>query len=211
MAKRHPKSRTSASRPPTLLSAELAEAMSHSTRVYAMCVLSGRTACPREIAEELEEATKNVAYHFEILVRLNCIEHVCDKPAQGGRVVEHYYRAKVRPYLDDPAWDELSESVKWQVVVPILRLISKDLNESMAAGVFLDPDDNHLSRNPMVVDAEGWKETKELLDETSDKLLKIQAKNGERQQKRDPNSPNEMMAIKVAIMQFRSPDKEPPG
>src|SRR6478735_4774868 len=40
---------------------------------------------------------------------------------------------------------------------------------------FNDPPDNHLSRTPMTVDAEGWEEVLAELNATLDRLLDIQA------------------------------------
>lgn len=170
-----------------------------------MAILDVRTASPRELAEELEIRLNNLSYHIEVLKELDCIELVEQRPRQGSRVIEHFYRATRMPYLDQDAWDQLDEGAKWGVVVPIMRLSSGDISESMAAGVFLDPDDNHLSRTPLTVDLEGWEEVKGLLGDTLEGLLQVRLKVAERARE---GGKNETMQIKVHIFQFRSPDRD---
>src|SRR5215218_5342698 len=102
---------------PTLLSSILAKAMAHPTRVGAMTILLGRTATPTEIAAELREPVGNVSYHLDVLQRLNCIELVAVEPARGGRVVQHFYRAVDRAFLDAEAWEELGAKERLEVTV----------------------------------------------------------------------------------------------
>lgn len=183
----------------------LASALSHPTRVHVLSVLNTRIASPREMAAELDEPVKNIAYHIEALKNLDCIELVEERPQHGSRVVEHFYRAKRLQYIDDDAWEQLDMKGKWNVVMPIMRLSSKDINEAMEGGTFLDPDDNHISRTPMIVDDEGWEETKIALADTLDRLLEIRENVEARCALSDDAN---TMAIKVQLLQFRSPDRD---
>jgi hypothetical protein len=169
-----------------------------------MCIANERLTSPREVAAELDETVRHVSYHFKALEDLDCIEEVCTRPVQGGRVVEHFYRATKRPYFDDAAWENLSDNEKWGVVMPIMRLISRDVNNALAKGTFMDPDDNHVSRTPMVVDAMGWEESKEVLDNAVTALMEIQA----RVTKRCNGDGAETLLMKIAMIQFRSPGGE---
>lgn len=183
----------------------LASALSHPTRVHILSVLNTRLASPRELAAELDEPVNNVAYHIDSLKKLDCIELAEERPRLGGRVIEHFYRAKRLQYIDDDAWELLDMKGKWNVVMPIMRLSSKDINEAMEAGTFLDPDDNHISRTPMIVDDEGWEETKVALEETLERLLEIR----ENVEARCATSDDvRTMAMKVQLLQFRSPDRD---
>jgi DNA-binding transcriptional ArsR family regulator len=187
-------------RPPALTNPRLAMAMSHPTRLRTMRVVSERTATPREIADEIDEPINNVAYHVKVLAKLGCIELVRVQQARGGRVAEHYYRASQRPYFDADAWDQLGESEKLDVVSAIMHEITDDIAVSMSHGSFYDPDDNHLSRTPMVLDDDGWQEVISLLDGAVDGLLEIQEKVNER-----GVDAAETMLAKVEIIHFRSP------
>jgi DNA-binding transcriptional ArsR family regulator len=180
--------------------------MTHPTRLQAMRVLAERTATPRQIAEEIDEPVNNVAYHVKILARLGCIELVETRPARGGRVAERVYIASQRPFYDDSTWAQLGDREKLHIVGAIMRHVTEDVAEAMASGTFYDPDDNHLSRSPMVVDQEGWRETIDLLDETVERLAAIQERVKERSDETDAT-----MHTKVEILHFRSPDREPPG
>lgn len=183
----------------------LATALSHPTRVHVLSVLNTRIASPRELAAELDEPVNNVSYHIEVLKDLDCIELAEERPKLGSRVIEHFYRAKRLQYIDDDAWERLDMKGKWNVVMPIMRLSSKDINEAMEAGTFLDPDDNHISRTPMLVDDEGWEETKVALAETLDRLLEIRENVEARCAAGDDGN---TMAMKVQLLQFRSPDRD---
>jgi len=184
---------------------QLAAALSHSTRVHILSVLNTRMGSPTEFARELAEPVPNINYHVKILLELGCIELAEEIPRHGNRVNEHFYRARKLQYLDDAAWDQLGIQGKWEVVIPIMRLISKDVNEAMATGSFLEPDDNHVSRTPMIVDGEGWEETKAILAEALDSLLEVKANVKDRA---ETGQVAETMAIKVELIQFRSPDTD---
>lgn len=189
-------------RVPTLISSVLARAVSHPTRLGAMTILLKGDATPAQIADELGEPLSNVSYHIEILENLGCIQLVRVEPAGGGRVVRHLYRAVERGYFDQEAWEQLSAKEKLRVVMSIMQLVSADINEAMFWGTFFEPDDNHLSRSPMNVDLEGWKEVVALLDGTVDGLFEIE----ERVTERAASGNQETFSIKVAIIQFQSPE-----
>lgn len=192
-------------RPPAMTDPRLATALAHPIRVHALSVLNTRTASISELAAEIERPINNVSYHVKVLVKLGCAELVDADPVQGGRVIESRYRARTLQYFDQEAWDQLDMKGKWGVVVPIMRLASKDISDSMAAGAFLDPDDNHISRTPMVVDEEGWEEVKAILADALGQLLEVP----DRAAERVANKPDSgTIAIKVHMLQFRSPDRD---
>jgi DNA-binding transcriptional ArsR family regulator len=186
---------------PAVISSRLVTALSHPTRVHAMTVLNERQATPGEIAASLGEPVNNVTYHINVLLELGCIELVDVKPAHGGRVVEHFYRATHPAYIDLDGWEKLGENEKFGLVAALMRLVSDDIDEAMSQGTFYEPDDNHLSRSPMVVDPEGWGETRLLLEETVFRLMDIQ----ENVKVRAGDKGAEAMHIKVEMLQFRSP------
>lgn len=94
------------------LDPRLIKALGHPVRVRALEVLNTRVASPSELAKELGEPLGNVAYHVKILEENDAIELVRTAPVRGA--LEHFYRAKVRPWfeaveLDDEAYDEVVE------------------------------------------------------------------------------------------------------
>jgi DNA-binding transcriptional ArsR family regulator len=190
--------------PPKMVNQRLAAAMSHPTRSDAFTVLSDREASPKEIAAELGEPINNVTYHVKKLVEFGCVEAVRDVPVKGGRVVEHFYRASRAGWIDEEEWANLGPTERNAVSTTIMRAISSDLSEAMAAGTFFVTDDKHLSRTPMLVDEAGWDEVKLLLHETMTSLLDIRVRAAERSESSDED---ETFPIKVDILQFRSPKR----
>ena len=189
---------------PRMLDPVLARVLAHPTRNHIMCVTATRPASPREMAAELEEGVNNVSYHVEVLRELDCIELVEERPAAGGRVVEHVYRAKKLQIFDEEGWNQLSKKEKAEMIVPILSLQSKDLSDAIVANTFLNPDDGHVSRTPLIVDRDAWEEVKTILAEALDRLLELNRRTAARIDPADP----ELMAIKVQMLQFRSPDRD---
>lgn len=187
---------------PELVSPQLAAALAHPTRAHALTILSQRPASPRELAEELDLPTRHVAYHVKRLEELGCVELAQARPAGGGRVVEHIYRATQRSYFDADGWESLDERQKRGVTTTILRLASEDVNEAMVTGTIHEPDDNHITRTVMSVDREGWRELVDLLARTVDEVLTIQGRIAERTAGVDV----EMLLVKILILHFRAPE-----
>ena len=185
---------------PRLTAPELTTAMSHPTRIHVMAVLTERTASPKEMARELDRTIRHITYHLDVLERLGCVELVRQEPSMGGRVVEHFYKATRRPWLDRQSWAQLDGQDQPGVTSTIMELVTGDIADAMSAGTFNDPPDNHISRTPMTVDEEGWEEVVSELNSTLDRLLEIQNQVNVRSA-----GEIETMPIKVEIIQFRSP------
>jgi hypothetical protein len=172
-----------------------------------MTVLNERVATPAEIAASLGQPVNNVTYHINVLLNLGCIELVDVRPARGGRVVEHLYGACQPSYLDLEGWNKLGENEKFGLTAALMRMVSDDIDEAMVQGTFYEPDDNHLSRSPMVVDPEGWKETLSILEETVFRLMAVQ----ENVKTREGEGSPEAMHTRVEIIHFRSPPPKSPN
>lgn len=185
-------------------SPQLVAAMSHPTRVHAMGVLLERTASPREIADEIGERLNNVTYHLNQLRKLGCVELVRTERVRGGRVLERFYRATQRFYLDQDAWRALDERQQLDLTTITLRIMSQDISRSMAAGKFFTDGSANLSRTPMVVDAEGWDEVSRLIERTTEELFEVEARVAERTAG-SAGADRADIHMKVELMQFRSP------
>ena len=166
-----------------------------------MAALTMKTASPRELADEIDEKLNNVCYHLNQLAKLGCVELVEVVDAAGGRVGEHIYRGVRRPYMSIEAWNGLTEHAKHRWVMTTMRLITEDIEKAMNKGTFLDPDDNHLTRSPMVVDVKGWAETLEILERAVADLIEVEARSAVRLQ----GSTEGEIFQKVEILHFRSP------
>jgi DNA-binding transcriptional ArsR family regulator len=182
---------------------ELTKALKHPTRSHVLAILSERTASPKEMAQELDRSIRHITYHLEVLEKLDCVELVRTEPTRGGRVIEHFFRATKRPWLDRQTWELLDETGQRGITSTLMELVTNDIAEAMGAGTFSDPSDNHLSRTPMRVDETGWEEVLLELSSTLDRLLEIQARVDGRRDSQAATTP-----IKVEILHFRSPSPE---
>ena len=186
---------------PEFLSPQLAAAMSHPTRVHAMSILRERAASPREVAKEIGERLNNVTYHINQLLKLGCVELVRTERVRGGRVLEHFYRAKRRLYFDEEAWQALTERERLDLTSVSLRMISEDITSAMASGTIYGDDNSHLCRSAMVVDAEGWREVTEVIERATAELFQIEESVAERA----PDGDGPDVHTRVELMQFRAP------
>jgi len=186
---------------PEFISPQLAAAMSHPTRVRAMCIFNERAASPREVAAAISEPLNNVTYHVNQLRDLGCIELVRTEHARGGRVLERFYKACQRTYFDEESWNVLSQKERLGVTGAVMGMIAKDIAEAMAAGTFFGDDGIHASRSVLQVDDVGWHEISALLERATSELFEIEERVAERAADGSSNTIN----ARVQMLQFRSP------
>lgn len=185
--------------PIALTDPRLASATSHPTRVHILSVLNGRRDTCKGIAKELDRDKRHVDYHMRKLLELDCVEVVYTRTTPRG--VEHEYTATRRPVIDTDAWEQLDDKTKREISVTLMRLVSSEIADSMEAGTFFDPDDNHISRMPMTVDPAGWVEVNDLLDGVSEELIAIQERCRDRSELDSPDA----LLTRVMMVNFRYP------
>lgn len=177
----------------------VAKAFAHPLRVQILIILNERVASPNLLSQELGQSLNLVAYHVRVLEKYDCIELVDTKQRRGA--TEHFYRATRRQFLTDSEWGKMPDSLRPGITGAMLKSVFEDVDEAAQSGSLEELDDRHLSRTPMVVDKQGWKDVADLLGETLDRVLEIQAEANERL----ANSNEEGMLSKVAILHFKSP------
>jgi len=183
-----------------IIDPKLAKALAHPLRVQLLSILNERVSSPNQLSKELGEPLGNVSYHVKVLLDYDCAELVKKEPRRGA--IEHFYRATKRAYFNDSEWMTLPTSAQRGISRTILELIGKDASEALAAGTITEREDSHLSRTPMVVDEQGWRDVTALLKATLDRTLEIQAEVDNRL----AEGGRDGMHTKVAMMHFRSPD-----
>ncbi len=181
----------------------VAKAFAHPLRVQILIILNERVASPNLLSQELDQSLNLVAYHVRVLEKYDCIELVDTKQRRGA--TEHFYRATRRQFLSDSEWARMPESLRPGLSGAMLKSVFDDIDDAMKSGTLDEVEDRHLSRTPMVVDKRGWSETADLLRETLDRLLEIQAEASERV----ATSNEETILAKVEMLHFKSPDPEP--
>jgi DNA-binding transcriptional ArsR family regulator len=186
------------SRPaPAVLDQRLAKALAHPTRVQILSILNEGPSSPSKIAKRLNGVSLNLtSHHIKVLRDLGCVELV-KEVTHGGRT-EHVYRATKRQHFTPAEWEEVEPHTRPPITVSILRLISEDVGKSLASGKFDELPDNHLSRSPLDVDQEGWREIVSILNRTLDEVLEVNVRSAERVRL----SGEELTKIRVVMMQF---------
>ena len=156
----------------------LAKALAHPLRVQLLAALNEGVASPNELAKKLDEPLTNVSYHVRMLHDLGTIELVETEPRRGA--LEHYYRAIMRPFFGDRDWKKLPKNARGSISDAVLQLVWDDAAEAIKTGQFDDRENRHLSRSVLCVDDQGWDELNELLVETLDRAMQIQADSASR-------------------------------
>ena len=182
-----------AKEPAGLVDPRLAKALSHPMRTRILAILNERVASPNELAEMLGERLPNVSYHVRALLELETIELV--NTAQRRGAIEHYYRALTRPFFSDRDWKRLPRSGRQAVTDLTLQMVWEDAAAAVKKGTFESRSDRHLSRSPLRLDEQGWKELNDLLAKTLTRAEDIAAKSAKRLAKSEDDSMESMLVM----------------
>ncbi|HEU5061920.1 MAG TPA: helix-turn-helix domain-containing protein [Solirubrobacterales bacterium] len=180
----------------------VAKAFAHPLRVQILIILGEKVASPNMLAQQLDQSLNLVAYHVRVLEKYDCIELVDTKQRRGA--TEHFYRATRRQFLSDDEWSRMPSSLRPGMAGAMLKSVFEDIEEASKSGTLEQVEDIHLSRTPMVVDAQGWDEVSTLLKSTLERLLEIQTEATARiAASEEPGIPS-----KVHLLHFKSPQVE---
>jgi DNA-binding transcriptional ArsR family regulator len=156
----------------------LVKALNHPVRVRALTILTEKIASPKEIAAQIDTPLSNVSYHVRVLDELGLVEIVEEESVRGS--VAHFYKAVERPLIDNPDWEKLSPKVRSAFSGYVIETLMSDAANSLAAGVFDQREDRHLSRTSLVLDEKGWRKVSEIQAKALGQILKEQAAAAER-------------------------------
>lgn len=183
--------------PPRLIDPRLLKALAHPIRVHILDILSEGPSSPTRISRRMDHVSlRLVAHHIKVLKELGCVELIEEVPR--GPTVEHIYRAAERQFFRAEEWEAMEPASRQPVTATILRLISEDTGKALATGKFDELPDNHLSRSPVEVDEEGWRELVAILARTLDEVLAVHDRSAERA----ALSGAALWTARVVIMQF---------
>ena len=155
----------------------LVKALAHPLRVQILAVLQDRTASPSVLADELSAPLGNVSYHVRILANLGLLKLVRKRQRRGA--IEHIYQANGRVRVSDRAWGQVPGIVKEAIVDASLEQVGRYVEQSAAMGGFERPE-AHMSRQPMRLDAKGWKDLSRAVAELLDRANEIERESQER-------------------------------
>jgi len=190
-----PQTRTS----PEGITQQLAKALAHPLRVRILNSLHEGISSPNQLSQELNEPLGNVSYHVKTLLEYDCVELVKTEPRRGA--VEHFYRATERSFFSEEDWRKIPASARKGISGVILEAIGADSTKALVSGTLDQRPDSHITRSPMQLDDQGWKDVVALLNETLDKAEEIQAETANRVSKEG----NETFNARVALLGFEVP------
>src|SRR4051795_11684866 len=157
----------------------LAKALSHPLRPRILQRLDeGGVASPNQLAEALGERLGNVSYHVRILRGLGFVELVRTEPRRGA--LEHFYRATVRPWLDDEQWAALPRGFRARTLGRSLSEILEQAATASQEGGFDGPE-THVGHVVLALDAAGMTEVRALLTATLEAARQVAVKSASRQ------------------------------
>jgi DNA-binding transcriptional ArsR family regulator len=181
----------------------IVKGLAHPLRISILEILMDREASPSQLADELNAPLGNVSYHVRILDNLGLIKLTRKKPRRGA--IEHYYKARGRARVTDSAWGEVPEIVKEAFVNSALHQIGNFITQAATIGGF-DRADAHLTRQPLTVDEQGFRELAAAFMRLHDEVHEIHERAGERL--REANHDDEIHAGAV-LMLFEAPPERP--
>jgi DNA-binding transcriptional ArsR family regulator len=178
----------------------LVKALRHPTRAYALTAMAHRAVSPKEIAAELGVDVNHAAYHVKALVKLDCAELV--KMEKRRNADEHFYKATVQHFFDPEDWKQVPAHDRLKMRIDLIKEVSGEASVAAKAET-LDTVDNHMSRTPMKVDKQGWRDLSTYLDEVLERVREIHEEAALRLSK----SEEESIEARVALIQFELPKK----
>jgi DNA-binding transcriptional ArsR family regulator len=181
----------------------IVKGLAHPLRISILEVLMDREASPSQLAEELNAPLGNVSYHVRILDNLGLIKLTRKKPRRGA--IEHYYKARGRARVTDDAWGEVPGIVKEAFVNSTLRSVGNVVTQAASIGGF-DRADAHLTRQPLTVDAQGFRELAAAYHRLHDEIHEIHERAGERLRAADHEDEIHAGAV---LMLFEAPPERP--
>jgi DNA-binding transcriptional ArsR family regulator len=176
----------------------LVKAIGHPLRARLLAILNERVASPNELAKETGEPLGNVSYHVRLLADLECVELVKTEPRRGA--VEHYYQATIAPWFDKETWTQVPASLRSGASSTSLSLIVDEAAKAIRDGSFDSRPDRHVSRAPLMLDDEGWKDLAGLLDDLLERALQLKAESANRAV--ESNTETDLIPCSLVLMHY---------
>jgi len=175
------------------------KALAHPLRVQILAALDDRKASPNELAQELQADLGSVSYHVRRLAHLGFLKQVDQIPRRGA--IEHYYTVVAGPRITDDAWANVPTIVKRAMAGAMVETVGRFVTTAASTGGF-DVADAHLTRTPLTVDEQGWRDLAAELRSLTDRLAEIQRESAVRL----AESPVHENHATVVLMLFDSSD-----
>jgi hypothetical protein len=176
--------------------ADLVRVFRSMTRQLLLFEYREEDATPSKVARKLGLPLNLVSYHTNVLARAGCIELVGTRRVRGA--VEHTYRTVDGSPISDHEWASLRPKVRRALSRLLVEALSRDAFRSLDGGG-MDRATTHLTRNRVLLDAQGRDELSALLRSTVEAVERIQASARERA--------GELEAVAVQLLAFDEPTR----
>lgn len=175
-------------------------AMSHPLRARCLRLLVERDVMsPSELSHALKAPLSDVSYHVRRLEELECAELVSTRPVRGA--VEHFYRAIERHLVDTDEFHELDPIVAEDVVCDSFQRVVDDFVASRKAEMVGFDSEFHLTRTPLILDIDGYREGLDAVERCRLELSEIERKSAERRDKSGAPS----IRLSASLLFYRVP------
>jgi hypothetical protein len=167
---------------PVLVDPRLVKALDHVLRQHILLAAVAGEVSPNGLSKALDEGLSQVSYHVKVL-RDDCdgmIEETRTEPRRGA--VEHYYRATAKSLLPAKAWRRLKKGLRAVVGAGQASDLFNDLAEALKAGKLQGAHD-HITRTPLVLDAEGERNVKAIAERATKEVEDEQRATAKRMEK----------------------------
>lgn len=155
------------------LERRVTHAVSHPVRLDALSIFFERMASPKEISNLLDVSLGTVSFHVNELLADGAIELV--KTVQRRGAIEHYYRAKMRPEINEEKWRTLPKASRRKIAALVLQAIIAEGLSSLRHEKMDEDDDMYLVWMPVTLDAKGNREAAKLQAEMLERLEEVKA------------------------------------
>lgn len=154
---------------PDLIDQRLVRSLAHPLRIRILELLTDHVASPNAIANELEAALGDVAYHTRALDRYGALELI--ETAQRRGATEHFYKAKPGAFVGGPPWRKVPQSVRGGISAATLQTFLDKAIAALEAGTLDGREDTVFRWMPLFLDERGWKEVVAIQEEATKLML----------------------------------------
>lgn len=132
-------------------------------------------ASPRQISEATGEPLGRIVYHALVLHRTGCI-----RPTDPAKAPSSDCVFELATLLPSSPRLPLSDSVRSHAFASVLRRIVEDGSAALEAGTLGGHPDHAASCESLLLDPQGWRETRAILEEAAERVAIAKAAAAER-------------------------------
>jgi DNA-binding transcriptional ArsR family regulator len=171
----------------------LLRALGHPARQRVLTLLNERVATSVEIARDLDIPQREVEEHLRVLVENDAVEagDAQESPAT-------WYRATIRPFLDDEHWARLPLDARRALFAQTIQQIVEHIAAALAEDGFDDPR-AHVSLTRVELDRRGWNEVADVLAGVLEEIMDIHSESVDRVTRGESEG---MVSAELAVLLF---------